>query len=295
VPRLVRGDLVGVVSPGFAVKRAPLRAGVSRLEALGFRVRLGDHVLGREGYFAGTDVERAADLEAMLRDPDVRAVWFSRGGYGTSRLLDLISWSRFARRPKLLVGYSDATALFAQAVRRAGPVCIYGPVVSELGEPRSFHAPSLRRLLAGKPFEMRVNRGQVVAPGRARGPLVGGNLTVLNHLCGTRHAPRLDGAVLFLEEIGEPAYSIDRMLTQLRAAGWFRGVAGVLLGGFAVAPRRRFPPDRSLDEIVAETFLPLGVPVIRGLPAGHVEQKRSLPLGSPVTIDTRSGRLRFDA
>jgi muramoyltetrapeptide carboxypeptidase len=267
---------------------------VGWLEAQGYRVRTGKHVLARDGYLAGPDDDRLADLETMLRDPEVAAVWFSRGGYGTARLLGRIGWARFARKPKPLLGYSDATALFAAAVNRAGPTCLYAPVVSELGDAGAFHAGSLKRLLAGRPISMRLRRDQILSPGSARGPLVGGNLTVLNHLCGTKHAPRLDGAVLFLEDVGEPAYRVDRMLTQLEDAGWLRRVAGVLLGGLAVSPRRRFPPDRPLHAILAERLLGLGVPVAAGLPVGHLAGKWSLPLGSPVEIDGTARLLRFD-
>jgi muramoyltetrapeptide carboxypeptidase len=272
-----------------------LEAGVARLQAMGYRTLLGAHVLARNGYLAGDDRQRVADLETMLRDPAVRAVWFSRGGYGSPRLLEKISWARFARQPKLLIGYSDLTALFAEAVKRAGPVCLYGPVVTELGNADLYHGPSLRRLLAGKQSEIRISRRQVLAPGRARGPLVGGNLTVLTHLCGTRFAPRGRGAILFLEEVGEEAYRIDRMLTQLRLAGLLRDVAGVLLGSFSVPTRRRFPPDRPLLEILRETFLPLGVPVVQELPAGHVRAKQTLPLGAVAEVDTGAGRVRFRA
>jgi muramoyltetrapeptide carboxypeptidase len=292
-PRLRRADTVGIVSPGFAVKRSLLQAGVARLQRMGYRTRLGRHVLARNGYLAGTDAERASDLESMLRDPEVRAIWFSRGGYGSPRLLEAISWRRFTRDPKLLIGYSDLTALFSEAVNRAGPVCLYGPVVAELGQEELYHAPSLRRQLAGGESSIRFRRRQVLMPGRARGPLIGGNLSVLSHLCGTRFAPRARGAILFLEEVGEEAYRIDRMLTQLRLAGLMRHVAGVLLGSFVVPRRRRFPPDRALPEILREFFLPLGVPVVCDLPAGHLRAKRTLPLGAVAEIDTGAGRVRL--
>lgn len=290
---LSRGDTVGVVAPGFAVRRAALDAGVARLRAMGFRVRVGDYVLARHGYLAGSDDQRASDLNSMLCDPEIRAVWFARGGYGTARLLDGIPWRKLRSQPKLLVGYSDLTALFAAAGGRSGATCLYGPVVTELGDPASHDAPSLRAALAGRPTTLRVRRRQVVAGGSARGPLVGGNLTVLNHLLGTRFAPRFDGAVLFVEDRGEPVYRIDRMLTQFRQAGAFRRIAGVLIGGLDTPPRRRFPPDRSLPDLLRETFGSLGVPVVGDLPAGHVPRKRTLPLGATVELDADGRRVRF--
>ena len=290
-PLLQRGDVVGVVAPGFAVRPGRLRSGLRALRQMGFRVVLGEHAEAQRGYLAGSDGQRAADLNRMLRDPDVRAIWFARGGYGTARLLDDLRWTAFERRPKLLIGYSDLTALFARVVRRTSRVCLYGPVVTELGDPATYHAGSLRRLLRGMPVAVRFGKRQVLRGGRAVGRLAGGNLTVLSHLWGTRHAPELRGRVLFLEDVGEEAYRLDRMLTQLRMTGALKGVRAVLLGSLVAPPRRGFPPDRPVIELIEETFLPLGVPVVTDLPAGHLPGKRTLPLGGRVELDTATGRL----
>ena len=237
-PLLNKGDAVGVVAPGFAVRRRTLRAGVWRLESMGFRVVLGDHVLDREGYLAGTDDHRARDLNAMIADPAIRGIWFARGGYGSSRLLERIDWRRLARDPKPLVGYSDVTAIHAVAAKRTSSPCLHGPVVVELGDSDSFHAPSLRALLRGRDVTLRFAKRQVVRPGRASGRLAGGNLTVLVHLLGTRFAPDLRDSILFLEDCGEPGYRLDRMLCHLRTSGVLRGVRGVVLGATEPVARR---------------------------------------------------------
>ncbi len=294
-PLLERGQTVGVVSPGFAVRRAALEAGVSRLQAMGYRTRVGRFALSRHGYLAGDDAQRMEDLNAMLRDPEIRAIWFSRGGYGVARLLEQVPWRRLRSDPKLLIGYSDLTALFSAATDRVGPICLYAPVVSELHDASSYHAPSLRRMLAGREYDLRFARRQVLAPGRARGPLIGGNLAVLSRLCGTRFAPRSRGAILFFEEIGEQIYRIDGMLTQLRQAGLLEGLSGVLVGSVIVPPRRSFPPDRQLSELLREFFVPLDVPVVLDLPVGHRPGKRTIPLGATVEIDTDARYVRFRA
>jgi len=291
--RLLPGDRVGVVAPGFAVKPSLLKSGIEVLEKMGFQPVPGRHLLARQGYLAGNDDLRLADLQGMLSDPEVSAIWFARGGYGCSRILDRISWRMVKRRPKLLIGYSDLTALFSAAIDRAGCTCLYGPVVTELGDRSSYHAASLRDALAGKPREVGFGRGKVLAAGKAKGRLVGGNLSMLAHLCGTRFFPELRGSILFLEETGEETYRIDRMLQQLRLAGALRRVEGLVLGAISVPARRRFPPDRPLREVLKERLGALGVPVVAGLRAGHIRGKIPLPLGRRAELDTGAGRLRF--
>lgn len=286
MPKLQKGDRVGVVATAFAARGDAVRDGIAGLARMGFEPVPGSGVDAAAGYFAGDDDTRVADLNRMLRDRSVRGIWFVRGGYGTARLLDRVDWRAWRRDPRVFVGYSDLTALFAAADRRGLGRCVHGPVVTELGDPDAVHRPSLRAALAGKPYELRFRRSQVLVAGSAEGRLVGGNLTVLGHLCGTRHLPDLRDRVLFLEEIGEPTYRIDRILTQLAQAAALSRVSAVLLGEMEPTPRRKFPPDRALEDVLAERFGKLGVPVIRGLPAGHRPRARSLSLGARVRVDT---------
>ena len=290
--KLQRGDLIGVVAPGFAVRRKALEAGVLRLERSGYRVRLGSNVLARDGYLAGDDVARATDLNEMLADPEVRAIWFARGGYGTARILDRVAWRKLGSR--LLIGYSDLTALFAAALERSGARCLYGPVVTELGDDSNYHRPSLREALAGEPVTWRFRKRDIEAEGRARGRLIGGNLSVLGHSMGTRFAPKAEGSILFLEELGEQTYRLDRTLTQLRSAGFLNKLKGVVLGHFGIPARRRFPADRPWQEVLEEMFGSLGVPVVSGMPAGHTAGKWTLPLGGVASLDTTTRQLRIE-
>ncbi len=295
-PVLPPGSLVGVVAPGFAVSPMALARGTAALTAMGYSVILGRSVLARDGYFAGSDAARAEDLNAMLADPAVRGIWFARGGYGTARILDLVDWNAARRDPKVLVGYSDVTALFAVASRRTRASCLHGPVAAELGDPKAYHAPSLKKMLAGGTVELRFPARSVIRHGKAAGRLLGGNLTVLAHLAGTKHAPDFRGAVLFLEDAGESVYRMDRTLQHLRMAGAFDGIVGAVFGSFEPEPsRRKFPPDRPLLELVRETFLPLDVPVVAGIPAGHLEGKWTLPIGGHAKLDTAARRLTLSA
>jgi muramoyltetrapeptide carboxypeptidase len=294
-PLLHRGDRVGVVATGFAARPEALDAGIEALRQRGLIPVPGPHLRAIDGYLAGDDAARASDLDAAVADPDLAAVWFARGGYGTARILDRFDLDRLVRRPKLLLGYSDLTALFAALLRRASTVCLHAPAVVELGRRGEFHAPSLNAALAGRSSRRRVASRDVVRAGRARGRLMGGNLSVLCHLLGTRHMPDLRGAIVFLEDTGEEAYRVDRLLQHLRSSGALSGARAVLLGSFRVPPTaREFPGDRDVDGVLRDHLLPLDVPVVRGIPAGHGPGKWTLPLGGTASIDTSAGLVTFD-
>jgi muramoyltetrapeptide carboxypeptidase len=268
-PLLKRGDRVGVVATGFAARPEALDAGVRFLARRGLEPVPGVSLRAIDGYFAGDDAARALDLDAAIADRSIDAVWFARGGYGTARILDRVDLARLVRRPKLLLGYSDLTALFGALLSRAATVCLHAPVVAELGTPKAFHAPSLTAALAGRRTTWRIRRASVLEPGAARGRLMGGNLTVLCHLLGTPHMPDLRGSVLFLEEIGEEAYRVDRLLQHLRMSGALRDVRAIVLGQLYVPKTARtFPGDRDLSAVLRDHLIPLGVADRARLPGG---------------------------
>jgi len=292
---LKRGDHVAVVATGFAPRPEALDAGLRWLSRRGMVPVPGRHLRSVDGYLAGTDADRAGDLDAAIADAGIAAVWFARGGYGTARILDRFDLARLARRPKLLVGYSDLTALFSALLARASTVCLHAPGVAELSDRRAYHSPSLLSMLAGKALRRRIVSRDVLRAGRARGRLLGGNLTVLCHLLGTPHMPDLRGAVLFLEETGEEAYRVDRLLQHLGMSGAMAGVSAVILGNFHVPKTARvFPGDRALDVVLRDHLLPLDVPVVTGMPSGHGPGKWTLPLGGIASLDTKAGLMTFD-
>lgn len=289
---LRKGDRIRVVAPGFAVRHDALDSGLSRLERMGFAVELGEHARDRDGYFAGDREARLDDVNRALADPGVRGIWFARGGFGAARLLEGIDWKAARRHRKVFAGYSDNTAFFAAVARQAASICLYGPVVAELGDRGAFHAPSLRACLDGRSQTIPFARRQVLAPGHVEGPLLGGNLTVLVHLLGTPWFPDLRGSILLLEDVGEEVYRLDRMLTHLDAAGALDGVRAVLLGSLDPPPTRRaFPPDPPLRTMLLDRLGRRGIPVVTGLPVGHCRAKRTVPLGGRARVDTARGRL----
>jgi muramoyltetrapeptide carboxypeptidase len=292
-PRIRTGDTVGVIAPAGALHEERLQTGVRVLERWGLRVVLGDAVLERQAYLAGADEVRRADVQRMIDDPTVRAIFCARGGYGSQRLVPLLDLQPLARAPKPIVGYSDATALLTAAVG-AGVVAMHGPMVADdiaRGLPvRS--EERLRSLLTDATFLWDAEVPETVRSGVAAGPLLGGCLSVLAATLGTPFAPDTAGAILFLEDVGERPYRLDRLLTQLRQAGVLERVAGVVFGTMVTCPR--VDGVGPLD-VVQACFADAPYPVGFGLPAGHQAgeggENLALPLGVAVRFDARHGRL----
>jgi muramoyltetrapeptide carboxypeptidase len=293
-PRLRSGDLVGVVAPSGPLDESRLRAGVAVLEGWGLRVELGNAVFDRHAYLAGGDAARRDDLQRMIDRPEVRAIFCARGGYGSQRLLPLLDLSVLQRNPKAIVGYSDVTALLTAALR-AGVVAIHGPMVAnDIARGLSVRSEThLRTVLMDADHLWEVDVPETIRPGRATGRLAGGCLSVLAATLGTPWAPDTDGTILFLEDVHEPPYRLDRLLTQLSQAGKLDHVAGVVFGTFAGCP----PTDvaEALD-VMRSCCGELRCPVGFGLPAGHDRanvggENLALPLGVEVALDTERGCL----
>jgi muramoyltetrapeptide carboxypeptidase len=288
-PPLSRGDVVRVVAPSSPFDPEQLARGVEVLERrLGLVVRRRDDLDARSRYLAGEDARRIAEWREAVADPDARAIFCARGGYGAMRILPAIDPAPLLARPKLLVGFSDVTALHA-ALNRAGLATVHGPVLTQLGrapEAAVAHLEALLRRGAPAPATGAFPAGAGLAgtatirPGRAVGPLLGGSLTLLAHLCGTRWLPELRGAILLLEDVDEKPYRLDRYLTQLRLAGALEGVAAIALGQF---PGCDTPSLRGA-ELVRELVAALGVPAIEGIPAGHQDANFAVPLGARATL-----------
>jgi muramoyltetrapeptide carboxypeptidase len=296
-PALRPGARVALVAPAGPVPEGGVARAADRVRALGWTPALGRHCRGRRGFLSGGDAERAADLNDALRDPSVDAVWMLRGGYGTMRILDAIDWEAFAARPVPLVGFSDNTALHLAAAR-AGVVAFHGPHPAAPGV-TAFSLDGLARRLtetapAGVlPFPGSAPRPETWTGGVAEGPLVGGNLALVAATLGTPYAIQAAGAIVFLEEVGEHAYRMDRLLTQLRLAGILQRAAGIALGSFNDCPDEGTDGIPALAEVVRERTADLGIPVAWGFPFGHVDDNWTLPVGVRARLDADAGTLEL--
>ena len=306
-PRLRPGDVVGLVEPSwFSNDRFEIAQVEEVIRAMGLVPRLGRHVGQRYGYLAGRDEQRAADVNAMFADPAVRAIFAVRGGSGAARILPLLDWRAIRANPKLLIGFSDITALHLGIAARAGTPTLHGPSLGSNwgrlswdafralafdGETPTFANPRE----AGDRLVPRSGQIRTFRPGRASGRLLGGNLTVLTALMGTPYLPDFDGAILFLEDVEERPYRVDRMLTQLALGGILRRVAGIVFGQCSRCTDGTNPMlgGFTLSEVLDQHLAPLGVPAFEGLLVGHIPDQFSLPVGIRAEMDATAGTIRM--
>lgn len=301
-PRLRRGDLVGIVAPAGPLQDpSRLDHGIRYLEALGYRVKPGRHLQGSYGFFAARDADRAAELNAMAAEPRVRAIFCLRGGYGSARLLPLLDYRAFRRDPKILVGFSDVTALQLALWRKIGLVTFAGPMLGvEFGvQPPPFTEEHFWRLLTSTRAPGRLPHPQgrklkALKPGVATGPLLPANLALLLSLFGTPFVPRLQDTLLALEDVGEYPYRIDRMLTQLRLSRGLQRLKGLVTGTFTHCQTSRpGPTDFTLPQILRQAAAHVGGPVATGLAFGHQSTRVTLPVGVNARLDADRGTLEL--
>ena len=298
-PRALRpGDLVMLVSPSGPPRRELVERGTELLESWGLRTAIGPNAYQRHGYLAGRDAQRLADLNAAFADPGVRGVLCTRGGYGAQRVVDGLDMAVVRADPKVVLGFSDITGLQFALWRGARLPSIHGPGVAWRDDRTpAASAESLRAaLMTTEPVVIKVDPADETAgvsvPGAAHGILLGGNLSLIAASVGTQDMPDLTGAVLLIEDVGEPPYKVDRMLTHLRRAGVLRGLAGVAVGQFTDCADD-WPV--TIVDILRDRLDDLGVPVLGGLPIGHGPGQLTVPLGVPATLDTAAGTLTVDS
>lgn len=290
-PRRLRpGAVIGIAAPASPFDRESLDRGVEVLHGMGFETVIPEGLSTAQGYLAAPDEKRAAVLQRLFEDARVEAVFCARGGYGSLRILPLLDYDRIAAHPKIFIGFSDVSALLSAITMRCGFAAFHGPVVTTLADSaESTRTALLAAIASDVPLVISSPSAVTVRPGRAAGVVCGGNLTTLCHLLGTPFQPAFRNRILFLEDRGEAAYRIDRMLTQLKLAGCLEGLRGVILGGFADCG-----PDREIFDIVQSRLADASVPILGGVPAGHAEPNLTLPLGIPAVLDADRHWLRFE-
>ncbi len=298
-PRLRRGDTVGLVNPSAAIFQQDwVDIFKEQLGLLGLQLRFGPHYFDRRGYLAGTDEDRAADINAFFRDPSIHAI-FASGGWGAARILARIDYDAIRRNPKIFMGYSDITSLLLAIHQRTGLVTFLGPdiltpfavshIQSVLFDGKAI---ALRNPTSEAPVQLE-NRIHTITPGRARGQILGGNLTVLTTIIGSGYLPSWKGSILFVEDVREQIYGVDRMLTQLKLAGVLDQIGGFVLGRCTDCNPGEGYGSLSLDEVLQDHIAPLGVPAWKGAMIGHIDDQYTIPEGIEVESDADAGTIQM--
>jgi muramoyltetrapeptide carboxypeptidase len=290
------GSTIGIAAPAsLPLDLDAIDRGIRTLEARGYHVKRVRQQFKRNGYLAGSDEERISEFNALLRDDDVDAIIAVRGGYGTLRLLPHLDYEAATRHPKLLVGYSDITALQLALLTKAGVPSLSGPMVAvEWGDPDAPSEDLFWALMRGDGLgEFAHPSAEPLIPlrnGNAEGTLIGGNLSLISRLVGTPYLPDLTGAILFLEEVGEEPYRIDGLLAHLQLSGVLDRIAGLVIGGFTDSEPDHDRPTLSMDDVIAHYAINLGIPVATGLSYGHFPVKYTMPIGVKASLTVESGR-----
>lgn len=253
------------------------------MEAMGFRVFVPDDLYIQKGYLAGPDEHRAELLNRLFNDDSIKAIICARGGFGSIRILESLDLDAIRNHPKVFIGFSDITALLSVLADGCGVAAFHGPMAASLAKADDMTKQSLfSAMTSDRPISVSAPQGDVLKPGRASGKIAGGNLATLCHLLGTPFAPNLNGRILVLEDIGEPAYKIDRMLTQMKMAGCFDGLSGLALGAF-----ENCCPPESVRKIVLNVFKNIDIPILSGFDIGHGARNLTIPIGMAATLDTK--------
>ncbi|MFD2033942.1 LD-carboxypeptidase [Belliella marina] len=298
-----KGDTVGLISPSAATaERIQFMFAQEALEALGFKVKLGENLKNRRGHLAGTDEERAKDLNGMFADPEVKAIICIRGGSGAARILPMIDYEMIKQNPKPLLGYSDITALHLAIHSKTGLITFHGP--NGTGSWNNFNVQQFENVffkqekvifqnevVKGDDLVVKANRTIPMTPGKVEGRILGGNLTVLTALSGTPYLPDFKDSILFLEDISEDPYKIDRMFSTLKLNGTLDQIKGFVFGQCTDCTPSGGYGSLTLDDVLDDYILPLGIPAYKGAMIGHIPKQFIVPVGAKVSLDADQGTI----
>ena len=295
--QLKKGQTIGLIAPGSSITEDKLNKAIETVEKLGLKPAFTKNILAKHGYLAGTDEQRLSDLHQMFSDIKIDGIWCIRGGYGCTRLLSKIDYKLIKRNPKVLIGYSDITALLQAIYKKTGLIGFHGPVA--VSEPTDYTLDHFRKtlmttdsnLVLNNSAENQTNKAinfqtKIINPGKAKGKLIGGNLSLISALAGTKYQLPVKNRILFLEDIGEKPYRIDRMLTQLRQSCDLNKAAAIVLGIFADCEGGE--NSLSLMETIEDRLGDLKIPVIYGMSFGHIDNQMTLPVGIKAALNTEN-------
>lgn len=286
-PYLKKGDTIGITCPAGYMDASKAAACINTLQHWGFDVMVGK-TLGSNSrnYFSGSDEERLDEFQAMLDDDSIHAILCGRGGYGVGRIIDQLDFTRFRKKPKWIIGYSDITVLHSHVFRNFGIASLHAPMASAFNEGKNEYIRSFRNAITGKKARYSCPTHAYNRAGAATAPIVGGNLSLLAHLCGTKSDVDTKGKLLFMEDIGEYIYNIDRMLYQLKRNGKLDKLAGLIVGGFTEMKDTQRPFGKTVYEVIREVIAPYDYPVCFGFPVSHGNENLALKIGVAYTLKT---------
>ncbi len=290
---LRKGDTVGIVSTARKISEEELRPALQLLEQWGLKAVLGKTIGAEENQFAGSDALRAADLQEMMDDPKIRAIWCARGGYGTVRIIDRLDFSTFKKNPKWIVGYSDVTVLHSH-IHNFGIETLHAQMCLEIENKTKEARESIRKVLFGETHSIEIERTGSFAPlGILKGELIGGNLSVLYSLVGSPSEMKTDGKILFIEDLDEMLYHVDRMMMNLKRSGYLKNLKALIIGGMTEMKDNKVYFGKTAEEIIVDLVKEYEYPVILNFPAGHIADNRALIMGREVEINVQSSTINI--
>lgn len=295
-PYLKKGDTIGLVCPAGYMSMEKVNTCVNTLQEWGYHVKIGRTVgSSSQTYFSGTDEERLNDFQQMLDDKEVHAVLCGRGGYGMGRIIDQIKFKKFSKKPKWVIGYSDITVLHSHLYSNYGISSIHAPMAAAFNDEgyKNEFVRSLKDVIEGKPIDYTVSTHPFNKTGKAKGELVGGNLALLAHLVGTCSDIKTKNRILFIEDVGEYSYNIDRMLHQLKRSGKLSKLAGLIIGGFSDMKDTERPFGKSVFEIVDEIISDYDYPVCFDFPVSHTDRNYALKIGVEYKLNVSDDQVRL--
>lgn len=290
---LQKGDTVAIVSTARKISEVEIKPALQLLENWGLKYVLGKTIGAEENQFAGSDDLRAADFQEMLDDPKIRAIWCARGGYGTVRIIDKLDFSKFKKNPKWIIGYSDITVLHSH-IHNFGIETLHAQMCLEIQNKTAETSESIRKVLFGKDYTIEMGRTDSFASlGILKGELIGGNLSVLYSLCGSASKMNTEGKILFIEDLDEMLYHVDRMMMNLKRSGYLKNLKALVIGGMTEMKDNKVYFGRTAEEIIIDLVKEYNYPVITNFPAGHIMDNKALILGREIKIDIQQSQIKI--